>query len=247
MSEPAIRLEEVAVGHERTIVLEGVSGEVRRGTILAVVGANAAGKTTLLRAIAGLARPMRGRIGVRIEESLVDPSSLPPARRATGLAFLPQRLRLPGGFEAREIVEMGRYALPPSAARVEQAIAMLDLAAIADRPIDRLSIGQQQRVALARVLAQHRPGGVVILDEPFASLDLRETARLLGVLRSIAAEGTAVLASVHDLPVAARLADDAWILDGGRLVASGGTDSVLSRASIARIFGESSADLAFGR
>lgn len=247
MSGTAIRLEDVAVGHDGTIVLEGVSGEVRRGTIVAVVGANAAGKTTLLRAIAGLARPMRGRIAARIEESLVDPAALPPARRATGLAFLPQRLRLPGGFEAREIVEMGRYALPPSAARVEQAIAIMDLGAIADRPIDRLSIGQQQRVAMARVLAQHRPGGVVILDEPFASLDLRETARLLGVLRSIAAQGTSILASVHDLPVAARLADDAWILDGGRLVAAGPSAEAISRESIARIFGESSADLAFGR
>ena len=247
MSGTAIRLEDVAVGHDGTIVLEGVSGEVRRGTIVAVVGANAAGKTTLLRAIAGLARPMRGRIAARIEESLVDPAALPPARRATGLAFLPQRLRLPGGFEAREIVEMGRYSLPPSAARVEQAIAIMDLGAIADRPIDRLSIGQQQRVAMARVLAQHRPGGVVILDEPFASLDLRETARLLGVLRSIAAQGTSILASVHDLPVAARLADDAWILDGGRLVAAGPSAEAISRESIARIFGESSADLAFGR
>jgi len=226
------------------VVLEDVDAAATAGRITVVVGANAAGKTTLLRAIAGLLPVRTGRISIEIDGARRDPRRVPVRLRAAHLAYLPQRIRPAAGFGVEESVAMGRHALSRRPGRIEEAIERLALGELRDRTVETLSVGQQQRVGLARTLAQHEPAGVLVLDEPFAPLDLRETARAAGVLREVAEAGATVLASVHDLGLAARFGDDVWLLDGGRLAACGAAETVLVPSRLEALFGREAIDLA---
>jgi iron complex transport system ATP-binding protein len=241
-----VALRGVAVGHAGRPVVSGIEARAAGGRLTALVGPNAAGKSTLLRAIAGLAPPIEGRIEVVSQGLRGDPSAWPARDRATAIAVMPQQIRLPAGFSVEEIVAMGRHALPRSEARVREAIERFGLDDLADRAVHTLSVGQQQRVGLARVAAQHEPGGVIVLDEPFAALDLRELARAIAWLRRCVEAGAVAICSLHDLGFASRIADDAWLLDSGRLVGAGAASQVLSRESLAAIFGERAIGLAMG-
>lgn len=244
--DAAMVLQGVSVGYRGRAVLSGVEAEAFAGRVTAVVGPNAAGKSTLLRAISGLEAPIGGGIEAMAGGRRGDPRRWAPRERAASIAFLPQRLALPAGFAVSEVVAMGRHALPRSAGRIEEAIARFGLAALADRAVHTLSVGQQQRVGLARVAAQHEAGGIVILDEPLAPLDLRETVRAVGWMKKAAAAGAAVICSLHDLGLAARIADDAWLLDEGRLVGRGAAKEVLSPGSLESIFGREAVLLSLG-
>lgn len=233
-----VSLHEVSVGYGGHAVVARVDARALGGRITAVVGPNAAGKSTLLRAIAGLSSPLQGRVEIAIAGRTGDPGRWSARARAAAIASMPQQVRLPAGFSVEEIVAMGRHALERSPRRVRAAIERFGLEALTDCAVHTLSVGQQQRVALARVAAQHEPGGVVLLDEPFAALDLRELARAVDWLRDCASEGTTVICSLHDLGFATRVADDAWLLDGGRLAASGEASEVLSSARLEGIFGD---------
>lgn len=241
-----IALHAVAVGYGGRPVVSGIEARAIGGRLTALVGPNAAGKSTLLRAIAGLASPIDGRIEVACRGRRGDPSAWPARERAAAIAVMPQQIRLPAGFSVEEIVAMGRHALPHSPERTREAIERFGLGELADRAVHTLSVGQQQRVGLARAAAQHEAGGVIVLDEPFAALDLRELARAIAWLRECVEAGAAAICSLHDLGFAARIADDAWLLDSGRLVASGPAARVLSRDSLAAIFGEAAIGLALG-
>jgi iron complex transport system ATP-binding protein len=226
------------------VVLEDVDAAATAGRITVVVGANAAGKTTLLRSLAGLLPVPTGRVTIEIDGRPRMPWSLPVRRRAAHLAVLPQRVRLAAGFGVEESVAMGRHALPRRPERVAEAIERWALGDLRERSVDTLSVGQQQRVGLARTMAQHEAGGVLVLDEPFAPLDLRETARAVGVLRDAAAAGATVIASVHDLGLASRFGDDVWLLESGRLIASGAAGEVLVPERLEAIFGSDAIALA---
>lgn len=226
-------------------VLEGVDAKAEPGRITVVVGANAVGKTTMLRSVAGLLRLRSGRIVLEGDDGVsVEAHRLPPRARAARIALLSQRVRLPAGFGVEESVGMGRHALPRNPRRVRDAIERFALGDLRFRSVETLSVGQQQRVGLARTMAQHEPGGVMLLDEPFAALDLRETARAVAVLRGVAAAGGTVLASVHDLGLAARFGEDVWLLDRGRLVAAGEVAEVLNRPRLEEVFGSEAIALA---
>lgn len=244
-----VSLQSVAVGYDGEAVLESVTAAAREGAITVVAGANAAGKSTLLRVLAGLAAPMRGTVrwidGIGGGHS-IDPAGLSPRRRAQRSAFLPQRIRLPAGFSVFEVVAMGRHALPPSRSRIESALERFALVSLQDRAVHTLSVGQQQRVGLARVAAQHEAGGLLILDEPFAPLDLRELHRAAGWLRAVAAAGATVVLSVHDLGLASRLANEVWLLAERRLEAAGPAGEVLARSRLESMFGAEAIDLALG-
>lgn len=225
-------------------VLEEVEAVAEGGRITVVVGANAAGKTTLLRTVAGLRPARAGRVSIELDGAAYDPWRMPARVRAGRIAMLTQRVGLPAGFGVAESVEMGRHARPHRPERILEAMDRLALDPLRDRAVETLSVGQQQRVGLARVIAQHEPGGILLLDEPFAPLDLRETARAAGVLREAARRGGVVIATVHDLGLAARFGDDVWLLDGGRLVASGPAGKVLNRSRLELLFGPEAMALA---
>lgn len=235
--QPSLVLDDVAVDLGGRRVLEGVSATVRGGETIAIVGRNGAGKTTLLRAIAGLC-PLRAG-SVTVGGSNVE--TLRPRTRATRLAFVAQRPTLAAAFTVRETVALGRYALGGSPERadaaVDDALARFGLEGFRDREYHELSVGQQQRVSLARAWAQASPSTTLLLDEPFAAMDLGEVARSIAVVRAHAARGGAVLAVLHDLAMAHAFATRVWVIDGGTLAADGPIEETLEPARLERWFG----------
>ena len=219
-------------------VLRDVSFAVGEGERVALVGPNGAGKTTLLRAVAGLlphggALELRGR-AVRAWSA---------RERAREVALVRQQTDLAVDFTVREVVGLGRaphlgWLAPLGAgdrARVAEALAAVDLADLADRPVTRLSGGERQRVALAQALAQDAP--LLLLDEPTAHLDVRHQLEHVARVRALGRAGRTVVAAVHDLELAARFASRLWVLDRGRLVADGPPADVLRPALLRGVFG----------
>ncbi|MHC4414491.1 MAG: ABC transporter ATP-binding protein [Planctomycetota bacterium] len=213
--------------------LDGVDVEATPGRITAVIGPNASGKSTLLRCIIGGLRPTEGQ--VLIEGAPAH--RLKTKRRAQRIAYVPQRAVVSAAFTVREVVELGRYALPPDRGQVELALRRLDLADVAGRPYPALSVGQQQRTTLARAVAQLARDGHLILDEPTSAMDLRHVRDSLMLLGELAEAGATVLIAMHDLPLASIVADDCWLLESGRLVAAGTTSEVLKLERLRAVFG----------
>ncbi|MHC5024662.1 MAG: ABC transporter ATP-binding protein [Planctomycetota bacterium] len=229
----SIVVESLTAAYGTRPVLHEVSLAARAGRITAVLGPNAAGKSTLLRCIVGTLRPRVG--SVLIEGRSVH--DLSPRDRAARLAYVPQRSLVAAAFTARDVIRLGRYALPPDDRRIAAAIARLDLDGEASRPFAELSVGQQQRVVLARAVAQVGTDGHLILDEPMAAMDLRHVREGLGVLRDLAASGATVIMAMHDVSLAALVADDVWLLDGGRVAAAGEAPAVLTPGRLEGVFG----------
>lgn len=230
-SDPAIvRFRRVSVRYGRTLALDDVTADIPCGSLTAVVGPNGAGKSTFLRACLGWAPMIHGEI--RIGDSH-------PQHALPRLAYLPQRQAIDWDFPitVREVVEQGRYPAlgfwrrmgPEDRSQVDQALAELGLADLADRQIRRLSGGQQQRVFLARSLAQG--SDIFLLDEPFAGLDLRAAEELCQVLRDWERQGRTVLAAIHDLELARRTFPRAILLNT-RVVAAGPIETALRPAAI---------------
>ncbi len=220
-----------AVAQRRTV--DNITSAFHRGQVVAIVGRNAAGKTTLLRALAGV-------IDVVAGEVLWD--GRPPRRwsareRAKRVAYVAQRPLVSARFSVRETIELGRYALPPSDQRVQGAIEAFGLAEIQDRIYHELSVGQQQRVALARAWAQVDANGALLLDEPFAAMDLAETDRSATLVRRFVSGGGLAIVVLHDLSLAARIADAVVVLEAGRMALAGPIREVLTTDFLTRHFG----------
>ncbi len=222
-------------------VVAGVSLTVPTGSLLAVVGPNGAGKTSLLRALVGLV-PYGGAMRFRD----ADLAALSATERARLTGYLPQRADVAWALSVRDVVGLGRlphgdpFGRLSSADRraVDGALERLDLAGFADRPVTELSGGERARVMLARVLAGEAP--LLVLDEPTAALDAAHQFEVAGLMRALAAEGTTVVAVLHDLTLAARFADQVLVLDPGRAAASGPPQSALTETRLAETFGLSS-------
>ena len=202
--------------------VDDISLHVRPGHITGFVGPNGAGKTTTLRMIVGIAAPDRGE--VRWDGRLVG-----PAERAR-FGYLPEQRGLYARMRVRDqLIYLARlHGLDAAAAqaRAEHWIERLGLTARAATPIQQLSHGNQQRVALAAALV-HDPV-LVLLDEPFTGLDPVGVDVLSGVLRELAEADVAVLFSSHQLDLVESMCDVVWIVDGGRIVASGTMDDLVA-------------------
>lgn len=231
-----IELQNASFAYGAQAVLEDVSVCARPGRVTTLLGPNAAGKTTMLRGIIGALRPSAGTVLVGGRPA----RALRGRELASALAYVGQRPRVSADFTVRQVVELGRFALPRDHDRVERTLASLELHGLADRSYAALSAGQQQRVALARALAQVDPGGALILDEPTASMDLRRAGECYALLKRLAAEGYLVLITLHDLTTAAQIAEDVWLLESGspgRLRAAGAAEDVFQLDVLAAVFG----------
>jgi iron complex transport system ATP-binding protein len=203
MSEPVLRIRNVAWRAASGPVLDRVSFDVVPGEFVAIMGRNGAGKSTLLDIIAGLRRPTEGVVVVA-DRPLEDWTAI---ERARLLAHLPQNLRADLTVDAEALVLMGRY---PHAARwfeseqdqdvAHEAMRRCDCFEFRRRPVGTLSGGERQRVFLAACLAQ-RPR-VLLLDEPATFLDVDQQLQCFSVLRSEADRGTACVAVTHDVNLA---------------------------------------------
>ena len=229
----SVAVQQLSHWYRRLQALDGIHTTATPGRITAVIGPNAAGKSTLLRCVIGALRPGRGQVLVEGEPA----HRLRTKRLAERIAYVPQRSTVSAAFTVREVVELGRFALPPSRRRVDQALADLDLQEVADRPYPALSVGQQQRVTLARAVAQLASDGHLVLDEPTSAMDLRHVRDSMNLLRRLADGGATVLLALHDLMLAASLADECWLLDRGRLAAAGPARDVLGLDRLHEVFG----------
>ena len=222
-------------------LVDGVSLCLRPGEVLAVIGANGAGKTTLLRLLSGELRPTEGAVWLDGRALASSDAEMLARRRAV----LPQQSTLTFGFTAMEVVLLGRT---PHRTRhvhdldvARRAMQAAGVTHLAERSYPTLSGGEQQRVHLARALAQiwdapedgHR---YLLLDEPTASLDLAHQHGVLRTARRCARAGVGVLAVLHDLNLAAQHADRIAVLCRGRLLAEGPPEAVLTPEIIRRAF-----------
>jgi iron complex transport system ATP-binding protein len=216
-------------------LVDDVTLAVSGGELVGVTGPNGAGKTSLLRVLAGEVAPSAGRVTL----GGVPLASMRPLELAGRRALLPQHTLLQFAFRALDVVLMGRYPHRHSSVEEDMSVARLameetDTSHLAARLYPTLSGGEQTRVSFARVLAQETP--VVMLDEPTVSLDLRHQELVMGVLRSLAGEGAAIVSVLHDLNLAARYADRVALMDRGRLAALAPTREVLRADLLSEVY-----------
>ncbi|WP_077800867.1 ATP-binding cassette domain-containing protein [Streptomyces sp. JHA26] len=233
-AEPAlVSLRGASFGYEEgPLVLSGLDFEVREGRALALLGRNGSGKTTLMRLLSGGLRPHAGRLSVEGRPVTYDRAGLTRLRTTVQLVVQDPDDQLFAASVAQD-VSFGPLNLglpdPEVRSRVEEALAALDIAALADRPTHLLSYGQRKRTAIAGAVAM-RPR-VLILDEPTAGLDPDGQERLLATLDRLREGGTTVVMATHDVDLALRWSDDAALLTPSG-VHTGPTASTLARTDL---------------
>lgn len=220
-------------------VLSGVGLNLEPGQWINIIGPNGAGKTTLLRALLGT-------VAFRGDITINGCSSLDAMDRARAVAYVPQTPVIPPGVLVIDYVLLGRTPhrgvfgsdSPRDLALASEVLARLDLTGFAEREVVSLSGGERQRAVLARALAQE--SAVLLLDEPTTALDLGHQQAVLDLVEELRRERRlTVLATLHDLTLAARYGDELAVLADGRIVASGPPAEVLTESLIAAHFNAS--------
>lgn len=238
MTDPALRVDSLVVDRGGRRVLDDVSVRARGGDVVGLVGPNGAGKTTLLRACTGAVGTESGEVRL----AGADAATLSARETARRVASVPQEPSLDFEFPVREAVAMGRTAHvsrfgrrgPEDHTAVDRAMERASVFDLADRSVTAISGGERARVLLARALAQDTP--LLFLDEPTANLDVNHQVRTLSLVRELAADGRAVVASIHDLDLAARFCDSLVLLADGRVRAAGTPEAVLTPKALADAF-----------
>jgi iron complex transport system ATP-binding protein len=229
----------LSVSYGSRPILRDVSFDLPRGQILGVIGPNGTGKTTLLRALSGIL-PLQGG-SVRVNGQ--DLHAMREPDRARLVAVVPQARNLPPAFTGWEMVQLGRTpytgwmgALSArDIQRVRTAMERVDSLDLADRRLGDLSGGEQQRLLLARALAQEAP--LLLLDEPTTHLDLQHQINLLNEVHSLAShDGLTVVMALHDLNLVGRYADRVALISGGGLRALGTPAEVLDPALLSEVY-----------
>ncbi len=230
---PPLELIDAEVNVAGRRVLRAVSLEVLPGEVLGVVGANGSGKTTLLRAALGLTPLRRGeaRLAGRAVSGLSD------AERAARAGYLPQERRVGWNMPAAAIAALGAIHLSPAQAsqRAAEALELVGLAHLAGRGVLDMSGGERARVLVARLLVTGAP--LLVADEPTAGLDPEAQFRIMQILVDRTAAGAAIVVTLHDLTLAARMCDRIAVLADGGLVALGSPAVALSSHTLQAAFG----------
>ena len=235
MSTPALSIEALNVSYDRKRVLSAVYLELAPGFVYGLLGPNGAGKSTLFKAVLDLIDVDTGRISVHGD---------PIGERRRDVVYVPQRDDIDFTFPATvlDVVKMGRYPhmrilrgySRADRAAVEEALERLGVGHLRDRQIGELSGGQQQRVFLARAMAQR--ADVWLLDEPFVGVDATSEARIMELLRALAAEGRTVVVIHHDLSTVPAYFDRVILLNQ-RVVGYGDTGAVFTEERVAEAYG----------
>ena len=247
-----LRAVQLAVGYPGHAVGSGFELRLQPGQVLALLGPNGGGKTTLLKTLLGLLRPLGGQVELDGQPL----HTLSAAARARRLAYVPQSHVGAFAFTVADLVLMGRTAhgslfAAPSArdrAVAQAAIERLGIAHLAARPATMISGGERQLALIARALAQEAQ--LMVLDEPTAALDFGNQGKVMREIRRLADEGLGVLFTTHDPNHATRFADQALLIRQGCTLASGAVTEVVTQAMLERLYDapvESTAALAGGQ
>jgi iron complex transport system ATP-binding protein len=240
MTEPRLRADELSLGYGDEPVVTDLSVAVPTGRITVIVGANACGKSTLLRGLARLLSPSSGTVYLDGK----DIHALPTKTVAARLALLPQSPTAPDGIRVADLVGRGRYPHQGWFRRwsatddeaVAQALEATGTLDVAERPVDELSGGQRQRVWIAMALAQQT--GLLLLDEPTTFLDVSHQVELLDLLTDLnRREGTTIVLVLHELNLACRYADHLIAMKNGRIVAEGPASTAVTEEMVTTVFG----------
>lgn len=230
----------LCLAYDDVIVVDGLSLTIPTGQVTVIVGANACGKSTLLRGLARLLRPKAGTVLLDGE----DIARLPTRQVATRLGILPQQPIAPEGITVADLVARGRHPhqrwmrqfTAEDEAAVASALEATETAALADRSVDELSGGQKQRVWIALALAQGTP--LMLLDEPTTFLDLAHQVEVLDLLATLNEnEGRTVVLVLHDLNLACRYAHHLVAMKDGAIVAQGTPAEVITADIVEDVFG----------
>ncbi len=239
LDPPQLAARGLTLAYEGRVVVDGLDLELPPGRVTAVVGANACGKSTLLRGLSRLLAPASGTVLL----DGADIHSLPTKQVAARLGLLPQSPTAPDGITVADLVSRGRYPHQGWFRRwtaadddaVAEAMTATGIADLADRTVDELSGGQRQRVWIAMALAQQT--GILLLDEPTTFLDISHQIDVLDLLLDLnAARGTTVVMVLHDLNLAARYADHLVAMRGGAIVAAGAPGEVVTAELVREVF-----------
>ncbi|WP_067499534.1 ABC transporter ATP-binding protein [Actinoplanes sp. TFC3] len=236
----SLEVEKLSLGYGDRVVIEQLDLILPPGRITAIVGANACGKSTLLRSMSRLLAPRTGQV-------LLDGRAvhrMPAKELARTLGLLPQSPIAPEGITVSDLVGRGRHPHQRVLSRwnkqddaaVAEALDATHTADLADRAVDELSGGQRQRVWIAMALAQQTD--LLLLDEPTTFLDVSHQVEVLDLLTDLnRTRGTTIVMVLHDLNLAARYADQLIALAGGKLHAAGEPDQVLTEDCVRAVFG----------
>jgi iron complex transport system ATP-binding protein len=231
---------DLSLAYDGRTVVDSLSLAIAPGRVTVIVGANASGKSTLLRGLARLLRPRDGSVLLDGH----DIHALPTREVATRLGILPQQPIAPEGITVAELVGRGRHPhqrwfrqwSPSDEAAVADALTATGIADLAGRPVDALSGGQRQRVWIALALAQGT--GLMLLDEPTTFLDLAHQVEVLDLLAELnAREGRTIVLVLHDLNLACRYAHHLVAMKAGAIVAEGLPADVITPATVSEVFG----------
>jgi len=229
----------LTIGYSDRVVGRGLDVTLAQGEVLALLGPNGGGKTTLLKTLLGILAPLAGT-------ALIDGRSLgaySTRERARRIAYVPQAHTPTFAFTVETVVLMGRtahgnlFSRPGAGDRAVAArsLAQFGIAHLAQRPYTMISGGERQLVLLARALAQEPQ--FIVLDEPTASLDFGNQGKVMQEIRALAGSGHGVLFTTHDPNHALRAADRAFLLRDGQCLAEGKVGDVLTRTQLEALYG----------
>ena len=240
VTERTLRVENVSLGYGEKTIVKDLSLEFPKGKVTAIIGPNGCGKSTLLRGVSRLLKPLNGDF--TLDGKSTHSYAMKEFARMVGL--MPQHPIAPEGITVADLVSRGRYPyqglFKRNSAEDDEAVAWAleatDTFSLAERQVTELSGGQRQRVWIAMALAQETD--ILLLDEPTTYLDLAHQVELLDLLAHLNEErGTTMIMVLHELNLAARVADHLVAMKDGEIIASGTGEEVLTAKNLDTIFG----------